>query len=229
MPGVPNSFARKMAFTTLVWGILTIAFTFYMGSHFPQSANLAEGYKTPIIAFEFAQTPEDLEFLTGPSEQAAAKRAQMINGHKLDMVYPLFYAGMLALGMVALARSGDKLAWLGLLMAALTLPTDIYENIVLNQIVTALERGESVTSHLITLNAATWYKWWAIAAAEAMLAYCLFKENRWVGGALAALSAATITAIKISGTNPTIAELAGPSIGLVLLYLILNAAWALRK
>ena len=54
----------------------------------PREAALADGFRTPILAFEFADSLDDLAFLTGQGELAVAHRAAMDMGNKVDLIFP---------------------------------------------------------------------------------------------------------------------------------------------
>ena len=88
---------RSLARLTFAVGLATIAFGLWLGTVFPTKAELTRGFKTPILAFEFAHAPEDLDFLTGSEDGPRALRQAMDEGHRWDMIFPFFYADLLFL------------------------------------------------------------------------------------------------------------------------------------
>lgn len=224
--------AEKIATTSLqklaaVAAVLMVAYTVFLGTLFPRSADLPAGYSTPIMAFEFAKTPADVAFLAGDTPAAIANRTAMDAGNTYDMVYPIFYGGLLALFLLQFAKAGEgtarKIAWVGFAFALLTIPTDMYENVVLLSVTKALASGQGAEVALSALPVATWAKWAAIALSQAALAYCFIRQRAWVGGVVCAASSASIWMIALSGTTPMAAELAAKATGIALLYLTLVA------
>ena len=134
---------------------------------FPLSADLSEGFRTPIIAFEFAQTEGDLSFLSGNSEINRLNREKMDAGHFWDMGFPFAYGGFLALMLLQIAIDGHRFAWLGVVFALSIVPFDINENLTLLQITKALENSDSIETLLLELHIATWLKWGAIGFCSA--------------------------------------------------------------
>jgi len=209
---------------TLFVGVLTIAYTVFLGTLFPTDAVLSEGFNTPIIAFEFAKTAEDIAFLAGNEEPAVTHRAKMDAGNGYDMAYPFLYGGLLALLMLRLARNGQPLAWVGFAFALAIIPADINENLVLLEITKSMAQGGNGADLLAGLHVATWAKWGAIAAVQFVAALCLLGHKIWLGGALAAVGTVILGSTWFTGADPVFAELAGPGLGLLLLYVTLRAA-----
>jgi len=58
-------------------GIAMVVLSVWMLTRYPATADLTDGYRTPVLAFEFAQTPADLAFMTGDSDSAVRHRAAM--------------------------------------------------------------------------------------------------------------------------------------------------------
>lgn len=209
---------------TLFVGVLTIAYTVFLGTLFPTDAALSDGFNTPIIAFEFAETAEDIAFMAGSEALATTHRAKMDAGNRYDMAYPFLYGGLLALLLLRLARNGQPLAWVGFGFALAIIPADIHENIVLLDITKSMAAGGSGVDLLPYLHMATWAKWGAIAVVQIVAALCLFSHKAWIGGALAAVGAVILGGTWFTDADPVFAELAGPGLGLLLLYITLRAA-----
>ena len=101
-------------------GIAMVVLSVWMLTRYPATADLTDGYRTPVLAFEFAQTPADLAFMTGDSDSAVRHRAAMAAGQQLDTAFPVAYAGLIVFLLLGQARRGRKLAWAGALMTAST-------------------------------------------------------------------------------------------------------------
>jgi len=133
---------------------------------FPQtSPGQIEGLRTPIIAFEFAETVEEINTLFGPD--GSAERATMVRkmdqGNMLDFLYMLLYSGFLVSFAVAANKQRPMGLWLVAVgLALLALVGDVLENLQLFQITNNLESGEFVDS-LTRLHWFTWLKWGSLA------------------------------------------------------------------
>ena len=95
-----------------VFGVATIVLGIIMLFVFPSSAELTEGFRTPIIAFEFARSDADLAFLSGSGEPAKSNRTMMNAGHRWDMIFPFAYAGFVALLLLQFVLRGQRWLWL---------------------------------------------------------------------------------------------------------------------
>jgi len=121
------STSNKAFIASLVFSIASIILVFMFGGEPPAgSAPMAEGFKTPILALEFARSLEDLAFLQG--RDAAALRANLMRVQSLDQYFPIAYAGMAALFFFALVLRGNKLAWIAVALAVATILADWVEN-----------------------------------------------------------------------------------------------------
>lgn len=147
---------------TAIIGILTISLGLVILIVMPQSANLSEGFRTPIIALEFAQSEDDLAFLTDADADGPTNRDKIDQGHKWDMAFPVAYGLFLALLLVQLAQSGFQPAWAFVPLALLAIPFDIWENTILIEITDILRNGGAAGHLLGRLQVATWLKWCAI-------------------------------------------------------------------
>ncbi|MEM7118847.1 MAG: hypothetical protein AAF614_40895, partial [Chloroflexota bacterium] len=139
---------------TALFGLATVVLGLIIVLILPTSAELTNGFRTPIIAFEFAQSAEDLAFLADDNEiQDKFDRA-----HRWDMVFPIAYGLFLALLLMQSARSNSKLLILFVPLALLAIPFDIWENRILIEI-TGLLRNDNSAVHLLNrLQTATWLK-----------------------------------------------------------------------
>ena len=121
------SVSSKAFIASLVFAAASIILVVMFGGEPPAgSAPMAEGFKTPILALEFARSLDDLAFLQGP--EAAELRAHLMHVQSLDQYFPIAYAGMAALFFFALVLRGQKLAWIGVALAVATILADWVEN-----------------------------------------------------------------------------------------------------
>jgi hypothetical protein len=214
-----------LGIATMILGVV-ILFTF------PLSADLSEGFRTPIIAFEFAQTESDLSFLSGTSEINRLNREKMDAGHFWDMGFPFAYGGFLALMLLQIAKGGHRFAWLGVFFALSIVPFDINENLTLLQITKALENSDSIETLLLELHIATWLKWGAIGLCSAVLAVGFAAKKEYPPALVSLLPALAIAACWASNSEPSIAETMSTLTFLFFLFLTIRAciqSWTLIK
>ena len=197
-------------------GIAMVVLSVWMLTRYPATADLTDGYRTPVLAFEFAQTPADLAFMTGDSDSAVRHRAAMAAGQQLDT------AGLIVFLLLGQARRGRKLAWAGALIGLLIVPADWHENAVMAAVLNTLSAGEPVAPLLPTLWTATWLKWGAIAVALATLGLGALRERQRVNGGLALIAAILIAATAALGAPGWLAEGMMVGVSLSLLGLVVG-------
>ncbi len=178
-----------------------------MLSIFPTEADLPEGFQTPIIAFEFAKVESDLRYMTGNSPAAVANRQKMDAGMQWDMFFPIAYAALLGFLLLDLAFRGHLIAWPGFAAAVFIFPFDIYENLTLLEITSALNSSAATDALLEQLQLATWLKWGTIAVTMALLSSALFQDRQKAFSILAGVTALGIAVCWLSGSNPRVAEI----------------------
>ena len=209
-------------------GIAMVVLSVWMLTRYPATAELTDGYRTPVLAFEFAQTPADLAFMTGDSDSAVRHRAAMAAGQQLDTAFPVAYAGLIVFLLLGQARRGRKLAWAGALIGILIVPADWQENAVMAAVLNALSAGDPVEPLLPALWTATWLKWGAIAVAMATLGLGALRERQCISGGLALLAAILIAATAALGAPGWLAEGMMVGLSLSLLGLVVGAGVRLR-
>jgi hypothetical protein len=133
---------------------------------FPQtSPGQIKGFRSPIIAFEFAETDEEINTLFGADgspEQAEMVR-KMDQGNNLDYLYMLLYSGfLLSFSLLAARQSGQKWVYIGAGLAVLALVGDALENVQLLTITTNLQSSNFLEA-LKRLHWFTWLKWGSLA------------------------------------------------------------------
>ncbi|MCZ7671502.1 MAG: hypothetical protein M5U34_32385 [Chloroflexi bacterium] len=100
-----------------VIGLAVITLSLINMMLFPQTAlGQIEGIRSPIIAFEFAETKEEINTLfgvNGAPEQADFIR-KMDQGNRLDYLYMLLYSGFLfSFALLAGKQTGQKWVYAG--------------------------------------------------------------------------------------------------------------------
>lgn len=220
---------RKLDIACALCGILALGLGLVTMLHFPQTADLPAGFSTPIISFEFASSESELSYLAGTGVAEVKNRAMMVEGTQWDMAFPFAYAGFLALLVMQLVQAGRRFVLPGVGFAILIVPLDINENLVLLQIIEALEGGVPVGELLADLHRATWLKWGAIAVTAAILAVGLIASGKYWSGALGGLTALAIGVCWVSDSNPVIAELMSAIVAVFFLVFAVRACFALKS
>jgi len=189
-----------------ILGSATVILGIIMLFVFPSSAELSAGFRTPIIAFEFARTDADLAFLSGDGATSRLNREMMNAGHRWDMVFPFAYAGFVAMLLLQVTARDQR--WLGLAIpvALLIIPFDLRENIILLQITHALDNSDSIERLLAELHFATWLKWGSLGLSIAALSIGLLVEKAYLSALVSAFAALGIATCWVSGSASAIAE-----------------------
>ncbi len=180
---------KRPFFVPGVIGLAVITLSLINMMLFPQTAlGQIEGIRSPIIAFEFAETKEEINTLfgvNGAPEQADFIR-KMDQGNRLDYLYMLLYSGFLfSFALLAGKQTGQKWVYAGAVLAALALVGDALENVQLLTITANLQSGDFVEA-LARLHWFTWLKWGSLA-----LYFLLMAGWFWGNGRYAKLIAIT--------------------------------------
>ncbi len=148
-------------------GVLVIIMSIVLMGVFPSKApSLPEGFFTPIIAFEFAHTQEEVIAMFGGPESGTrqAMTSAMDLGNRLDYLYMCLYSlFLLTFCAIAAKLSGKKYVYAGVLIALVALLADAFENIQLLSITAKLPDGD-FSRELMLLQVFTWIKWGGIVA-----------------------------------------------------------------
>lgn len=170
MSGTKRPFFRAAAWIGVGLVAVTVALLAALPKH---AGELPPGFRTPILAFEFARTHAEVEALFGAP--GSARRAALVRamdlGNTIDFVFMAFYAaflGCLALGVAGLAGRSYALVAIVAPIAAIA---DCCENLQLFAITRAL--GGSYDAALSSLLLFTWIKWGG-------LALCLLRLSPWL-------------------------------------------------
>ena len=158
-----------------------LLFIILMGQFFPKEA--PEGFPSFIVAFEFAQTPADLQLLLGNFSSNAIHKIDV--GNFLDFGFMLTNTALLILSFLKFSKTFHK-KWLklGAGLAIIIFLADFSENIFLrrltdNFLTSAPE--ETIVSNLTGLHIFTWIKWGVLAVAFSLF-YSIFCKRKWYIG-----------------------------------------------
>lgn len=224
------SASRLCFIATLVFAAATIIISGMMGTPPAPVVPMADGFQTPILALEFAQRGDDLAFLQG--EAAGPLRDALMHIQALDLYFPLAYAGMAAVFFLGLALAGRGWAWLGLLLAVLTIPADWLENDVLEHLIhltaTTDVFGDEIDNPLLNMVITTWIKWGLIAAYALMMAGLMWQEKRRILAIPGAVAGLALAVTFLSGSNGHVAEIMGLTMLPFMLSFPIAAAMYLR-
>jgi len=142
---------------------------------------MPDGFYTPIIAFEFVQTRQEVIQLFDWADKA--QHQQMIEkmdlGNQLDYFYMLAYSSFLFLFSTRCAKlTGQKIYYLGAVIAIIVLFSDAIENQQLLSMTTKL--GEAnMDKELFLLNLFTWFKWGGITLILVLLSRYFLTGQRF--------------------------------------------------
>lgn len=168
-----------------------------MDYYFPKTA--PGGFKSFIVAFEFAKTPEDIHVLLDSLSVTEIKNTE--TGNYIDFGFMLFYSVFLSLFFhQATSVFNKKWAFLGIPLSIVVFFSDLFENVILlkitNVYLAALQ--DSVYLPLLKgLHIITSLKWFGLAAAFFMVSILLFRKG-WLSK-FAAISAILPLGIAIGG------------------------------
>jgi len=145
----------------------------------PRAQSMVEGFFTPIIAYEFIQTKDEVYRLFG--SEASPEREVLVRamdrGNQLDFIYMVLYSAFLFTFSIRCSRErGKKFFLLGAVISILVLVSDFCENIQLLGITSKLETG-GFEAELMYLNIFTWLKWGGIALIFLILMPYFFKGS----------------------------------------------------
>jgi hypothetical protein len=160
-------------------GLLLIVFGLILPAFFPKEApQMAKGFSTPIIYFEFIKSPVEVNDFFGITDKGIYDQIfvnQMNKGNKLDFAFMLVYSAFLFLFFMKLVKvSGIKWFKIGMLLALLAFLSDFLENIQLLGITANLENGDFHTQ-LSLLKIFTWIKWGSLVLSFVVFSIWLFK------------------------------------------------------
>ena len=196
--------AARWWFATFLFGVAVLLFGASLSGIFPASGHAVEpGYGSPVLAFEFARSQDDLVAIFGADTDPlqVPRLAAMRSGNERDCAYMLLYAGFLACGLVALSRElGQRrlLAVVGLpILAALC---DAHENWLLFDIQTAFTAGDYSPS-MASLPYPVAAKFLLLALTNVAIGAAMARIGRW------SMLAGTLVVV---ATVPTVMAVTAP-------------------
>jgi hypothetical protein len=209
-----------------ILGLGVIAMSLVLTQVFPKKAPwMMTGFSTPIMAFEFIQTPREVEQFFGiakgldPGPMARA----MDLGNQLDYLYMILYTGFLfSFAWVVVRITSKKRYYMACLLALVTLGADAMENIQLMEI-TAQLPGLDFSSALIFLPWFTWIKWFGITLTFLTLAPYFMDKTRF--SKLMGLTGTTSAALALAAFfhRSILNELMGLAIALTFVLMIIHS------
>jgi hypothetical protein len=169
---------QRPYFFTGIAGLVVIVIALWIQLVFPkESAHMASGFSTPIIYFEFIQSPDEVNAFFGVENGRTNELfvKQMDRGNYADFAFMLAYSAFLFLFFRKLSAISE-LTWFktGMILAVLALVGDLIENIQLLGITANLENGDFITQ-LLLLKLFTWIKWGSLAISFALFSFWLVK------------------------------------------------------
>lgn len=156
-------------FKNVGWiGIAVVLTSLLLMFVFPAKVGpMPAGFSTPVIAFEFVQTPEEVEALfSGPDGPATIEAMDV--GNRIDFVYMVLYSVFLFwFSFTAYRQSGIRILYIAMFLSAVVIVGDILENIQLLSITAKLRgegyQGTDIQPELALLRIFTWQKWAGLA------------------------------------------------------------------
>ncbi len=160
-------------------GILIIANVYWLAQSFPPSAPfMLKGFSSPVIFFEFIQSPVEVEAFFGLDDYDFDTEKfikAMDKGNKIDFLFAFLYSTFFFLFFKKLSEVSNK-QWykIGMILAVLAFVGDVVENVQLLQITSKVSQG-GYDNNLNFLFIFTWIKWFSLAIGFALFGLWLVK------------------------------------------------------
>jgi len=145
-----------------------------------QVSQIPDGFFTPIIAFEFIETSEEVHafFGTAGSQDYEETLRKMNIGNQLDFIYLALYGiFLIAFSFQMYTLSGNRWYLLGIVTSLVVMAGDILENVQLLGITSRLSTGD-FDQQLALLQIFTWLKWGGLVVTFLILAPFVRTMNR---------------------------------------------------
>jgi hypothetical protein len=166
-------------FTLLIAGFMM----FYKTEIKPQNVSNKAYQKAPMIAFEFAETADDINklfYINKQNEkipnQEFMDKMDFLN--KIDFLFIISYVIFLAFFSISLSK--QNIVWLGYLGAFVSVViglADVIENVQLLAILKKVNLVATYQPALTLLNTWTWIKWGLLGLIMVILLPCLFRKD----------------------------------------------------
>ncbi|MBN1250520.1 MAG: hypothetical protein JXR51_14910 [Bacteroidales bacterium] len=159
-------------------GLILIISSLFMMQTFPKKAvYMSEGFVTPIIYFEFVESPIEVYDFFGISSETSANEdfiAKMDYGNKLDFGFAFIYSFFLVFLFWSIFKlSNNKVYIIAIILAVFAFVFDVLENVQLLSITSKLNSGD-FSSEIINLQIFTWIKWGSLALIFLIFAYWIY-------------------------------------------------------
>ena len=212
-------------------GLLVMGMSLVLLMVFPSKAPwMMDGFFTPIIAFEFVQSPGEvyrLFGLSGSLDQLSMTQSMtqsmikaMDLGNKLDYIYMVLYTCFLFFfSFVCAKKTGQRLYYAASLLSFVVLIADALENIQLLRITAKITR-QDFGKEIFFLHCFTWIKWGGITIVFLILAPYFFKGKTLSKGITAIGISSFILSILAYLNRSVLNELMGLSVALMFLMMI---------
>lgn len=136
--------------------------------------NLPAGFYTPIIAFEFIQTPQEVAHFF-EVKNIVQYEQDLLTGNAIDYLFMCLYSGLLFFIAIGIYRiSNAKTMYLAMFFCIFMLVFDGLENLQLYHIIQNYKAG-NISENLGLLNIFTWLKWSSIASTFLLFSPFFFK------------------------------------------------------
>ena len=181
---------------------------------------LPDGFITPVMAFEFAESAAEVTTLFEPEGSAAA----MDRVNRWDFLFMTLYSLFLVtFALAAALDSGQFTLWFAAALAPLILLADVMENVQLLNLTAQLSLGGGMEPALARLHLFTWLKWGGLAVYNLLLIpYFRRLDSRWRLVRLAAALPALAVGVALISRGLA-NELLALAVGLMFLLLTIYA------
>lgn len=229
--------SRNLWRLCLACGFAVLVLFVLLLTMFPtEGADVAEGYGTPVIAFEMARSMEDLDAVFGsPDDPQRARRLEAMDlGNRWDYAFMVAYGGFILAFFLALAQDTQRRVWwLFAALGVLAALADAVENGLLLQLTAQLAAGPSVSGQpvedlLSRLPYPVWCKFFSLMLAGWGLgAYLFTRKGLWMAAGFVVMLMSGV--VSLGYTSPEhYTGLMGPAIGVVWVVQLVVAVRALR-
>ncbi len=165
---------RKCLLAGLPMILLSIILVFVNPS---KNEHLPKGFSTPILAFEFIETPEEVNAFFDVEDVEAYKQ-KMLTGNKIDYFFMFTYTGFLIFLAFTLHKITLSNALLfSIILSFLALIFDALENTSIGNIINNFQE-QPIDKFLYKLKLFTWLKWGSLVASLLMFSG-YFINGRW--------------------------------------------------
>jgi hypothetical protein len=160
-------------------GLLILGAAYWLKQVYPPEAPfMAQGFSSPIVFFEFIQSPVEITDFFGLTDYDFNSEkfiGEMDQGNHLDFVFAFIYSTFFFFFFKRLAEeSAQNWYKAGMFLALLAFVGDVFENVQLLGITANLQSGE-LENHIKLLAIFTWLKWGSLAFGFAIFGLWLMK------------------------------------------------------